>query len=92
MTGGSICPRAQVPSACKLEGTEILGGRKAKKWDVYDPKGFHVYFWTDEALGITLRMAIGDTASYEVNHLHQESVPESTFELPAGYDKVERRP
>jgi hypothetical protein len=53
MTNGSLCPHAQVPSACKLLGQEELEGRMANKWDVWNPKGFHVYYWTDKKLGIT---------------------------------------
>jgi len=90
MTNGSPCPHAQVPTACKLVDTEVLDGRSAKKWDVYNPKGFHVYFWTDTALGITLRMAIGDAASYEAKDVRRASVPDSMFELPAGYEKLEK--
>jgi hypothetical protein len=55
MKNGSLCPHAQVPSACKLVGHQELDGRMANKWDVRNPHGFHVYFWTDEKLGITLR-------------------------------------
>ena len=91
MTSGSLCPHTEVPSACKLVGSEVIDGRAAKKWDVYNPKGFHVYFWTDDALQITLRMAIGDAAGYEVKNLHEARVPDSTFELPAGYARVDRR-
>jgi hypothetical protein len=90
MTDGSPCPHAQVPSACKLVSTEVMNGREAKKWDIYSPSGFHVFFWTDKALGITLRMAIGDAASYEVKDLRGHTVSESLFELPAGYQKLDR--
>jgi hypothetical protein len=90
MTNGSPCPHAQVPTACELVDTEAINGRSAKKWDVYNPKGFHVYFWTDTALGITLRMAIGDAASYEAKDLRRVSVPDSMFELPAGYEKLDK--
>ena len=90
MANGSPCPHAQVPSACKLVGNEVMAGRTAKKWDVYNPKGFHVYFWTDSALEITLRMAIGDFASYEVKNFRESSVPNSMLELPADYEKLDR--
>jgi hypothetical protein len=90
MTNGSLCPHAQVPSQCKLLGTEVVEGRAAKKWDVYNPNGFHVYFWTDEKLGVTLRMAMGDTTAYQLANFHQNSVSESMFQLPTGYQKVER--
>lgn len=36
MVNGSACHRSEVPSACKLIGNEILEGRSAKKWDVYN--------------------------------------------------------
>jgi hypothetical protein len=31
MTGGSICPHANLPSACKLVGKEEMNGRRANK-------------------------------------------------------------
>jgi len=91
MENGSPCSHAQVPSGCKLVGKEVIEGRTAKKWDVYNPNGFHVCFWTDDALEITLRMAIGDAANYEVRNLSATSVPDSMFELPAGYERMDRR-
>ncbi len=89
MTDGSICPHAQVPSACELVGHEFIEGRPATKWDVYNPKGFHVYFWTDNALGVTLRMSMGDAAHYQATNLRNDTVPDSLFELPAGYEKAD---
>ena len=90
MANASLCPHAQVPSACNLVGSEVIDGRKAKKWDVYNPKGFHVYFWTDDALEITLRMAFGDATDYEVKDLRERDVPDWMFELPSGYEKLDR--
>ena len=90
MTNGSLCPHAEVPSACKLLGTEVIDGRIAKKWDVYNPKGFHVYYWTDQQLEITLRMNFADHTTYDVKNLRASPVVGSMFELPAGYQKMER--
>ena len=90
MIDGSLCPHALVPSACKLLGTEKIGRRAVKKWDVYNPKGFHVYYWTDEALGITLRMDLGDGDTYEVRNLTEHSVPDSMFSFPAGYTRMDK--
>lgn len=89
MSGGSLCPHTQVPSACRLIGNEMIDGRTAKKWDVYNPKGFHVYYWTDSALDITLQMEMGDAAKYDVKNVRDASVADSLFELPAGYTRVE---
>jgi hypothetical protein len=88
MSNGSLCPNVQVPSACKLVGKEELDGRVADKWDVWNPKGFHVYYWTDERLAITLRCEIGKTI-YEVTHLREGTVSEALFDIPAGYQRVE---
>jgi hypothetical protein len=49
-----------------------------------------VYFWTDAALEITLRMGIGDAASYQVKNVREYSASDSMFELPAGYEKLDR--
>jgi hypothetical protein len=88
MANGSLCQNTQVPSACKLVGTEQLGGRMANKWDVWNPRGFHVYYWTDDKLAITLRCEIGSTL-YEVKNLRDATVEENLFELPAGYRHYE---
>lgn len=90
MTNGSLCPHTQLPSQCKLVGTEMIEGRNSKKWDVYNPNGYHVYFWTDEELGITLRMAYDETTVYQVRGLRQEPVSETVFQLPDGYEKSDR--
>lgn len=88
MTDGSLCPHTQVPSHCKLLGTEVVEGRVAKKWDVPNPQGLHVYYWTDEELGITLRMDMGDTVAYRVSNFQSSVVPDSIFRVPPGYEQV----
>ncbi|MGA2991646.1 MAG: hypothetical protein ABSD88_14315 [Candidatus Korobacteraceae bacterium] len=89
MTNGSLCPNATVPSKCKLLGAEQRDGRTVQKWDLWDPRGYHVYYWTDEKLGITIRYELG-TITYEVKNLRDMVVPDSIFELPAGYNWMER--
>ena len=90
MTNGSLCPHATVPSRCKLSGVEQTDGRTVKRWALWDPRGYYVYYWTDEKLGITVRCKIG-RATYEVKNLRDMIVPHEMFELPAGY-KWEARP
>lgn len=89
MTNGSLCPYSQVPSACKLIGKEEVNGRVANKWDLWNPRGFHVYFWTDDKLPITIRCDIGETR-YEVKNLRKATLSNALFELPAGYQRVDR--
>ena len=88
-TDGSICPHANLPAACKLAGKEEMNGRMANKWDVLNPHGFHVYFWTDDKLEIALRCDIGEPV-YNVTNLREAPVDKTVFELPAGYKRVER--
>jgi len=89
VTNGSICPYAQVPSACKLVGKEKVNGRVVNKWDIWNPRGFHVYFWTDETLPITVRCDIGETR-YEAKNLRKATFSDALFELPTGYQRVDR--
>jgi hypothetical protein len=56
---------------------------------VLNPKGFHVYFWTDEKLQIALRCDIGEPV-YNVTNLRKEIVDKKMFELPSGYKRAER--
>ena len=76
-------------SACKLVGKEEIDGRTANKWDVWNPRRFHVYFWTDEKLEIRLRCEIGD-ATYQVKNLRENPIADTMFKLPAGYERLER--
>ncbi len=89
MTNGSICPHANLPADCKLAGKEEMNGRMANKWDVLNPRGFHVYFWTDDKLQIALRCEIGEPV-YNVTNLHEASVDKTMFELPTGYKRIEK--
>src|SRR6476620_8955144 len=92
MVDGSMCPHAEYPPFCKLVTSEVVEGRATRKWDLYDPvKGFHVYYWIDEAQAVTLRIAIGDAATYEVSNVQVEAVPDSMFELPKGLTKVDEQ-
>jgi hypothetical protein len=89
MTNGALCPHTQVPSACKLVGKEEVNGRVSNKWDVWNPRGFHVYYWTDDKLAITLRCEIGET-TYEAKNLRNAPLRDAIFELPAGYERADR--
>jgi hypothetical protein len=70
----------------------VVEGRAARKWDLYDPvKVLHVYYWIDEVHAVTLRIAIGDTATYKVSNVQVGAVPDSMFELPEEFTKEDER-
>jgi hypothetical protein len=89
LMNGSLCPYAQVPSACKLVGKEKVNGRITKKWDLWNPKGFHVYVWMDDTLPVSIRCDIGETR-YEVKNLRKLAFSDGLFEIPAGYQRVDQ--
>jgi hypothetical protein len=86
MTNGSPCPASEHPSACNLIGKENIEGRSATKWELVNHAGEHIYLWTDDKLGIAVRWHI-ENAIYEATGIHEDTVPDSMFELPAGYAK-----
>ena len=53
------------------------------------PRMHHVYFWTDDTLPITVRCDIGETR-YEVKNLRKATFSDALFELPTGYQRVDR--
>lgn len=85
MTDGSPCPTSERP-ACKMVGKEILEGRSATKWELVNPHGERIYLWTDDQLGIAVRWHI-ENATYDATGIREGAVPDSMFELPAGYAK-----
>jgi hypothetical protein len=89
VVNGSPCEHAVVPSACHFVGDELIEGRSTKKWATDTSKGVHTNIWIDDLLGITLKMEVGDSHTYEVKNLQSNSVPDSMFELPTGYEKIE---
>jgi hypothetical protein len=89
LTNGSLCPYAQVPSDCRLVGKEKLNGRTTNKWDLWNPRGFHVYVWMDDTLPLAVRCDIGETR-YEVKNLRKVAVSDSLFEIPAGYQRLDQ--
>ncbi len=80
-THGSVYPRANLPSDCKPMGKEEMNGRMANKWDVLNPHGFHVFFWTDDILEIALRCDIGKPV-YNVTNLREAAVDRRCLTFP----------
>jgi hypothetical protein len=65
-------------------GKEIVGGRQANKWSRVNQRGEPVYLWTDDQLGIALRLEI-ENVTYEVSGIRQRKIANSMFELPGDY-------
>ena len=89
MTNGSICPHANLPSACKLVGKEEMNGRTASKWDLLNPHGFHViHGHSDVTPQGDLQLVVDPEIN--VTNLREVAVDKTLFELPSGYKRVER--
>lgn len=91
-------PPIEVPeSECRQVGSDTIAGRSADKTHCvleYQDYRFEYWQWTDRKTGFPLRMAypgetdvILDTTLFETG-----DVPDSLFEVPAGYVLVENNP
>jgi hypothetical protein len=87
LINGSPCPHSDRPAECRMLGKYTVGGRQATKWSAVNQHGEPVYLWTDDQLGIALRLEI-ENVMYEVSSIHQTKVANSMFELPAGYTQA----
>jgi hypothetical protein len=73
-----------------MVGKENLEGRSATKWEVANQHGVRVYLWTDDKLEIAVKWVI-ENATYELKGIQEGAVPDSMFDLPAGYTPLSQR-
>jgi outer membrane lipoprotein-sorting protein len=75
----------------KLLGTETVNGYEADKYEATGTKGqaSKEYVWVAKKLGMPLKMTSADGSfSMEYKNIKEGNVPDSVFEVPAGYQKM----
>jgi outer membrane lipoprotein-sorting protein len=75
----------------KLLGTETVNGYEADKYEVAGTRGqgSKEYVWVAKKLGMPLKMTSADGSfSIEYHNIKEGGVPDSVFEVPAGYQKM----
>jgi len=73
---------------CKKIGTETINGRVCDKWLFSGSNGDQTV-WIDQKLHLPVRTEQADGSSFEMKNIQEGAQPSSTFEIPAGYHKLD---
>jgi hypothetical protein len=76
-------------TTCKKAGTETVNGRVCDKWVTTDKNGKVSTAWIDQKLFFPIKTLTSDGTSMELTNVKEGAPPASTFELPAGYTKMD---
>jgi hypothetical protein len=79
---------AKPGSTCHRVGTEVLNGRATTKYEGTSPEGDAGTVWVDSKLRFALRWQ-DKNGSTELQNIKEGSQPDSLFEIPAGYQKMD---
>lgn len=82
---GSSCPATDTETRL---GQETLNGRRVVKIRCQEPSGEVMTMWIDERLQWPIRAEAGGTV-FELSNINETRVPDSRFEVPAGYTKFQ---
>ena len=75
---------------CKNEGSETVNGRSCDKWLFTDKKdGQSWTAWIDKKLHFPIKTVMSDGSEFDLANVQEGAVPPSTFEVPAGYQKMD---
>jgi hypothetical protein len=73
---------------CRRVGTDTVNGRSAVKYEGTSEEGKTGYFWLDTKLKFPLKWQETDGGG-ELRNIQEGAQPESLFEIPAGYQKLD---
>ena len=76
-------------TTCKKAGTETVNGRVCDKWITTDKNGKVSTAWIDQKLFFPIKTLASDGTSMELTNVKEGAPPAATFELPAGYTKMD---
>ena len=74
---------------CKKAGTETVNGRACDKWVTTDKNGRVTTAWIDQKLYFPIKSVTSDGTTMDMTNVKEGAPPASTFELPAGYTKMD---
>src|ERR1700694_15838 len=79
----------QADVTCKKAGTETVNGRVCDKWVTTDKNGKTSTAWVDQKLYFPIKVLSAEGATMELTNVKEGAHPASTFEVPAGYRKMD---
>jgi uncharacterized protein DUF4412 len=74
---------------CKKAGTETVNGRVCDKWVTTQKDGKTSTAWLDQRLFVPIKTLNSDGNTMELSNIKEGAPPASTFEVPAGYRKMD---
>jgi len=79
----------QADVTCKKAGTETVNGRVCDKWVTTDKNGKTSTAWVDQKLYFPIKVLSAEGSTMELSNVKEGAQPASTFEVPAGYRKMD---
>ncbi len=79
----------QADITCKKAGTETVNGRVCDKWVTTDKNGRNSTVWVDQKLYFPVKSVSSEGTTMELTNIKEGAAPASTFEVPAGYQKMD---
>jgi outer membrane lipoprotein-sorting protein len=76
-------------TTCKKAGTETVNGRLCDKWVTTDKNGKVSTLWFDKKLFFPIKTMASDGTTMELTNVKEGASPAATFEIPAGYRKMD---
>jgi hypothetical protein len=74
---------------CKKSGTETVNGRVCDKYVSTDKSGNVNTAWIDQKLFAPIKAVSHDGSTMELTNIKEGAQPASTFDVPAGYQKMD---
>jgi outer membrane lipoprotein-sorting protein len=74
---------------CKKAGTETVNGRVCDKWVTTEKNGHTSTSWVDQKLYVPIKVVSSEGTTMDLTHIKEGAQPASTFEVPAGYRKMD---
>lgn len=75
--------------SCTKIGNETLNGRSVVKYEGVSAQGDKNYYWVDTKLHSVIKTSGGNGRGIELTNIKEGSQPDSLFEVPSGYSKVD---
>ncbi|MGE5111397.1 MAG: DUF4412 domain-containing protein [Acidobacteriaceae bacterium] len=74
---------------CKKVGSETVNGRDCDKWEFSKNGQVTETEWIDKKLHIAVKSQHEDGSTWELKNIKEGPQPDSLFEIPAGYQKLD---
>jgi len=84
-------PCANEPdTTCKKVGPEVINGRNCDRWELaHKNSGGTSTVWIDQKTGIPVKRQAADGMVFELENIKEGPQPDSLFEVPPGYQKMD---